>query len=324
MDKSEVRTVIFYSHSYKFVFRSKVMNIIGHKYIFLTISGLLVLASFISLAVFGLRPGIDFTGGSLLEARYKNAVPEITEIKKVFEAAGHGDVIIQPSGGSVLLIRFAHVGEEEHQKIFVALKAQTGGGGIEELQFTTIGPTIGAELKQKSFLALGLASLGIIVYLAYAFRNVSKPVSSWKYGLTAVLVAFLHDVPIPAGVFAILGHYRNVSVDTLFITALLTILGFSVHDTIVVFDRIRENLRKLKSVEPYEATVNRSVNETIARSINTSLTVLLVLVAIFFLGGETTKYFALALILGIIFGTYSSIFVASPLLVIWSSWTKRK
>ncbi len=299
------------------------MNIIGHKYIFLSFSGLLVIASFISLAVFGLRLGIDFTGGSLLEARYKSDVPQISDIKKVFEAAGQSDVIIQPSPGNVLLLRFGHVSEEEHQKIFTALRAQAGEGNIEELQFTTIGPTIGAELERKSLLALGLASLGIISYLAYAFRNVSKPMSSWKYGLIAVVVAFIHDVPIPAGVFAILGHYRNVSVDTLFITALLTILGFSVHDTIVVFDRIRENLRRLKVPEPYETTVNRSVNETIARSINTSLTVLLVLVITFFLGGDTTRYFALALILGIIFGTYSSIFIASPLLVIWNSFSKK-
>jgi preprotein translocase subunit SecF len=299
------------------------MNIIGHKYIFLSISGLLVAASFVAVATWGLKLGIDFTGGSLLEVRYKNGVPAIEEIEKTFQAIRLDDLIIQLSDDRTLLLRFGHVDEAEHQKIYEALETQAGKGNFEELQFTTIGPVIGTELKRKSLLALGLASLGIIAYLAFAFRNVSKPVSSWKYGVIAVTVAFLHDVAIPTGIFAILGHYGQVSIDTLFITALLTILGFSVHDTIVVFDRIRENLRKLKVAEPFESTVNKSINQTIARSVNTSLTTILALLAVFFFGGVTVKYFVLAMIIGIVFGTYSSIFVASPLLVIWSRLTKK-
>ena len=166
-------------------------------------------------------------------------------------------------------------------------------------------------------MAVVLALVFIILYVAWAFRHVSKPVSSWKYGVAAI-VALFHDVVIPLGIFSALGHFKGVEIDTLFITAILTILGFSVHDTIVVFDRIRENLRKLKQSEQFDVTVNRSINETLARSINTSFTVLLVLLAVFFWGGETTHYFTLALMLGVIFGTYSSIFIASPVVVIWN------
>ena len=293
------------------------MNIIGRKYIFLPISGILVLASLVAIAVWGLKPGIDFTGGSLLEVEFMGPRPEVSEIRKMLEGQDLGNIIIQPTEERGVILRFRHIDENTHQDILKNLS------GASEKRFDTIGPTIGQELKQKSILALALAALAIVLYIAFAFRQVSKPVSSWKYGIAAI-VALAHDVVIPTGVFSALGHFRGVEIDTLFITALLTILGFSVHDTIVVFDRIRENLRRLKTPEPYEVTVNRSVNETVARSINTSLTVLLVLFAVMVLGGETTKYFALVLILGIIFGTYSSIFVASPLVVIWSKWTRSK
>lgn len=301
------------------------MNIIGHKYIFLTFSAILVLGSIFAIAFWGLRFGIDFTGGSLLEVEFSVKRPETVKIHEALAPLGLESVAIQPAGERGIILRFKHIDEELHQKIVQALNIASGEKGevLIEKRFDTIGPTIGAELKRSSILALVIASCGIVLYLAWAFRNVSKPVSSWKYGLVAVTVAFLHDVPIPLGFFVVLGHFKGVEIDTLFITALLTILGFSVHDTIVVFDRIRENLRKLKTTEAYDITVNRSVNETMARSINTSLTVLLVLVSIFFFGGETTKFFALALIIGIVFGTYSSIFVASPLLVIWNQLTKK-
>lgn len=301
------------------------MNIIGHKYIFLVFSGILVLASFFALALWGLKPSIDFTGGSLLEIEFKDKRPLVETIQSNLKTFDLGTIIVQPVGDQGMILRFRSVDEETHQRILRVL----GAGSKEQAaivakRFDSIGPTIGKELSRRALSALGLASLGIIIYLAWAFRNVSKPVSSWKYGVIAVVVAFLHDVLIPVGVFSLLGHFKNIEVDALFITALLTILGFSVHDTIVVFDRIRENLRKLKGSELFEITVNRSVNETIVRSINTSFTVLLVLLAIFFLGGETVRYFSLSLMLGVIFGTYSSIFVASPLLVIWNNWTKNR
>lgn len=298
------------------------MNIIGHKYIFLTISGTLMCASLAAFGLWGLKLGIDFTGGSILEAAFSTERPQPDAIKKVLEGNGLHNILIQPTGDRGVLLRFQHVDEAEHQRILAALGKLPGNNKIEERRFDTIGPTIGAELRRNSFLAIGLAIAGIVLYVAWAFRKVSQPVSSWKYGL-ATIVALVHDIVIPTGIFAVLGKFHGVEVDTLFITALLTILGFSVHDTIVVFDRIRENLRNVKGGESFSLTVNRSMNETMARSINTSCTVLLVLVAILFFGGETTTYFALALIFGIIFGTYSSIFVASPLLVVWNDLTKK-
>ncbi len=296
------------------------MNIIGHKKIFLSISGLLILASVISVSMWGLNFGIDFKGGSLLEIRFLDGRPSPVVLQEALTLLV-GGTQVQPSEDQGAIIRFRQVSEDEHQAVLNRLGEIAGRG--EELRFDAIGPTIGAELKQKAIIALALAIVAIIFYIAWAFRQVSKPVSSWKYGIVAV-IALIHDVAIPTGIFAALGEFKGIEIDALFITALLTILGFSVHDTIVVFDRIRENLRNQKAAEPFTAVVNRSIGETITRSINTSLTVLLVLGAIFILGGVTTRYFSLALMLGIAFGTYSSLFVASPLLVIWDNFTKKK
>lgn len=303
------------------------MNIIKHRKIWYAISGLLVVASIFSIFFFGLNLGIDFTGGSLLEIEYLNDRPENFVIKEKISPLDLGNISLQPTGDNGLLIRSKDLSEEEHQLLLQALgnpvskHLETGfPSEITETRFDSIGPVIGKELAQKSWVAMTLVLAMIIFYIAFAFRKVSaglsktgRGVSSFKYGLMAV-VALIHDVAIPTGIFAILGKYFGAEIDILFITALLTILGFSVHDTIVVFDRVRENLRKGIG-ENFENTVGLSVNQTIARSINTSLTVFLVLLALFFFGGETTKYFSLALIVGIIAGTYSSIFLASPLLV---------
>lgn len=286
------------------------LNIISHKYIFLTISGILVLGSILAIVFWGLKLGIDYTGGSLLEVEFAEQRPAAEEIRKILEGFGLGGAVIQLTGEKEVILRFKEIEESTHQTLLNSLP------GAQEKRFDSIGPVIGKELKQKSVIALLLSLAAIVLYIAFAFRKVSEPVSSWKYGAVAI-VALVHDVAIPTGIFSLLGHFKGVEIDTLFITALLTILGFSVHDTIVVFDRIRENLHKLKSAEAFEITVNRSVNETITRSINTSFTVILVLAMVIFFGGETVKFFALALILGIVFGTYSSIFVAAPLLVIW-------
>jgi len=299
---------------------SRYMNIIGRKYIFLTFSGLLVLASFVSLGIWGLHFGIDFTGGSLIEISYQASRPPVELVREQFTRAGVDSATIQFSGEQNVIARFRDVDESTHQKLVQGLGSL---GAMQEKRFDAIGPTIGAQFQRRALLALALALAGIVLYLTWAFRQVSRPLASWKYGTVAVAVALFHDIVIPVGVFSVLGHYFGAEVDTLFITALLTILGFSVHDTIVVFDRTRENLRMQKSTESFAATVNKSVNETITRSIMTSLTVFLVLAAILFLGGATTKYFALALMLGVVFGTYSSIFVASPLLVIWDNWHRR-
>ena len=296
------------------------MDIIRRKFIFLVFSGALVLASIAALSLWGLNLGIDFTGGSLLEVEFRGNRPAAREVKSALAALNIGSVAVQPADTWGMILRFRHVDESAHQKILEVLRSY---GPLTEKRFDAIGPSIGAQLKRRAALAIAAAIAAIVIYIAFAFRQVSKPVSSWKYGVVAV-AALIHDVLIPTGVFAALGRFRGAEIDSLFVTALLTILGFSVHDTIVVFDRIRENLRNLKHPEPYGETVNRSVNDTMTRSILTSFTVILVLAAIFFFGGVSTQYFALALILGIIFGTYSSIFVASPLLVIWDSLTYKR
>lgn len=297
------------------------MNIISHKYIFLSFSGILTLASVVMISVWGLHWGIDFTGGSLLQISFTDARPSSETLHAAVDGLGIGNVGIELAGERDALLRFRAVDESSHQEIVQVLASL---GAVQEKQFTTIGPTIGKELKNRALAALVLALALIVLYITWAFRQVSRPLSSWKYGSVAVVVALFHDIIIPMGVFALLGQFAGAEADALFVTALLTILGFSVHDTIVVFDRTRENLRNLKKPEYFGDTVNRSVNETLARSLFTSLTVLLVLGAIFFLGGASTKYFALTLIIGVLFGTYSSIFVASPLLVMWNDATQRR
>jgi len=291
-------------------------------------SGTLVLVSFCALIIWGLKPGIDFTGGSLLEANYPNNRPDIAKIQASVNALGFGNVSIQLAGDSGIIVRSKDLSQEEHQKLLAALNID--GKIAEEKNFNSIGPVIGKELRQKSWIAIILVAVMIILYIAFAFRKVSLPVSSsqggtlasWKYGVVAVL-ALIHDVTIPTGTFALLGHFKGIEVDTLFITALLTTLGFSVHDTIVVFDRIRENLKKQIGLS-FDDTVEISIRQTMARSIITSMTVIFVLVALLIFGPASTKYFSLALLIGVVFGTYSSICLASPLLVSWKKWSEKR
>lgn len=292
------------------------MNIIKYRTIFFIFSGLLILASIISLSVWHLKLGIDFTGGSLLEVKYAGAAPGNQEIKDKLAQFNLGEINVTPAENSSVILRFKDIDEATHQNILHTL------GDVQEKSFESVGPVIGAELMRRAVYAIALVILMIVVYIAWAFRKVSRPISSWQYGI-ATLVALLHDVVIPVGIFAVLGHFLGIEIGLLFVTAVLTILGFSVHDTIVVFDRIRENLRR-RIGDNFEDTVNLSINQTISRSINTSFTVLLTLLAVYFFGGESIRYFALALIVGIIFGTYSSIFIASPLLVLWEGWKKKK
>lgn len=291
------------------------------------ISGTLVLLSIISIAVFRFNFGIDFTGGTIMEIEYAAERPSIGQIKTALKGFQVGDIKLQPTGNTAYILRFKDIDEDTHQKIISALNFDSFK--TEEKRFDSIGPVIGSELKERALTAVLLAAIMIILYIAFAFRKVSalktsqfKNLSSFKFGVIAV-VALMHDVIIPTGIFSVLGQFKGVEIDSLFVTAVLTILGFSVHDTIVVFDRIRENLLKNPS-KNFEETVDKSVKETIVRSVNTSFTVLLVLVALFIFGGETTKFFSLALILGIFFGTYSSIFLASPLLVSWLNFSNRR
>jgi preprotein translocase subunit SecF len=296
------------------------MNIIGHRNIFLIISGILVIASVISVIVLGLKPGIDFVGGTLWQIKLTNTDLTQTnteEIKIFFEKEmGVKNITVFPAEDNSFLIRLPHLTEEEHQQYLRALKDRFSppqSALVEEIRFESIGPVIGKELRTKAIWAIGLVLLGISLYIAFAFRKVSYPVKSWKYGVITLITLF-HDVVIPTGLLAVLGAWQGIELDTNFIVALLVIMGFSVHDTIVVFDRVRENLTLSRNREDLPAIVNNSVNQTIARSINTSLTLVLVLLALFFFGPVSLKYFVLIILVGTIVGTYSSIFVAASLL----------
>lgn len=297
------------------------MFIIKNKIIFLTISAIIVGLSMLSIIVFGLKFGIDFKGGALMEVTYTGDRPTVTEISEVIQPLNLGTPLVQESGTDGYIIKTRDLTEAERVSVLDALSFNKTKEVVQN-NFNSIGPSVGTELKRKAIIAILAVIIAIVLFIAYAFRKVSQPISSWKYGLVAV-VTLVHDIAIPSGVFAVLGHYFGAEVDTLFVLALLTILGLSVSDTIVVFDRIRENL-KLHTATTFADTVGKSLNQTFTRSINTSLTVILVLLALFFFGPSTTKNFALVLVVGMFFGTYSSIFVASPILVMVEGWQKNK
>jgi len=293
-------------------------KIIQKRNIWLTFSGVLFVTLGLALLVWGFKYGIDFTGGSLLEVKFLANRPVVSELASKLADLKLSSLIIQPVEESNIIFRFQQTDEETHQAVLAKLnelaKTDNGQSALEELRFDSVGPSIGAELKRKSLYAIFFVLLAILLYITYAFRKVSKPVASWKYGTTA-LIALVHDAVITLGIFVVLGKFYNIEINTAFVAAVLTVLGYSVHDTIVVFDRLRENLPK--SNEDFEGTVNISLNQTLVRSINTSLTVLLVLGSIILFGGSSIRTFALTLAIGIFFGTYSSIFVAPPILVIW-------
>lgn len=295
------------------------MNITKYRLIYYIFSGALIVASIVALAVFGLNLGLDFKGGSLIEGSYLKILPENNRIVEILRQIGINESAVQKTQGSNFLVRFQDVDEAKHQEIKNALdklgKEIGAENSFSELSFESLGPSVGRELRVKTFYAIGLVLVLIAAYVAYAFRKVSYPLKSWKYGIVTLITLF-HDVVIPIGVFALLSHYKNVEINISFVAAILTVLGYSVHDTIIVFDRIRENLLKFKNLA-FGEVVNKSLRQTFVRSINTSLTVIFVLLAIYFFGGESIKYFALALLIGIGTGTYSSIFIASPLLLSW-------
>ena len=297
------------------------MFIIKHKKIFISISIVLVALSVISLFVFGLKIGIDFKGGALTEVAYTGTRPAQADIDSALQGLNIGAVSVQPTGDLGYIVKSRDLSEAEHTLVLQTL-SDSGKNPLEEKSFNSIGPSVGKELTSKAIMAIILVSLAIICFIAFAFRKVSKPVSSWRYGIIAV-ITLLHDVAIPVGVFTLLSHFKGVEVDTLFVVAVLTVLGLSVSDTIVVFDRIRENLRNRVSTS-FDETVGRSLEQSYVRSICTSLTVILVLLSLFFFGPVSTKYFALMLSAGMFFGTYSSIFLASPLLVLVEEWQTKK
>ncbi|MEK7094850.1 MAG: protein translocase subunit SecF [Patescibacteria group bacterium] len=295
------------------------MSFVKSRIVWFVLSGVAVAASVAALFTFGLNFGIDFTGGSLLEVVYPIERPAQESVKSALSSLELGVSSVQLSGEQGVIVRAKPLSEEEHQKMLGALR---GLGALEEARFDSIGPVIGQELKNKSATALALVLIMIVVYVAWSFRGVGHVISSWKYGALTVL-AGLHDIIIPLGVFAILGQTSGVQIGTAFVAALLTILGYSVNDTIVVLDRVRENLFHQEGKSLGEM-VEMSIRQTLARSVNTTLTTLLALVAVYIFGGESTKFFALALLIGIAVGAYSSIFIAAPLLVSWEKWDAKR
>ncbi len=289
------------------------MFIMRHKKIFVGISLFLMAASIVLLATVGLRLGIDFKGGAQLELSYPNGRPETVVLKNALTNVGFGDALLQSVGNTDYIVKTRDLSERERSSL---VEAATIGGTYQTIQksFTSIGPSVGAELRKKAIVAIVLVLLAIIFFIAYAFRKVSKPVSSWKYGIIAVLT-LIHDVFLSIGVYILVSRIYGTEIDTLFVVALLTILGLSVADTIVVFDRVRENLNAKKN-ETFEELVGNSLSQTFVRSINTSFTVILAVVALAIFGPESTRNFAIVLAAGMFFGAYSSIFLASPLLVL--------
>ena len=297
------------------------MFIVKYRKIFYVLSAILMIGSIVAVSVWGLNLGIDFKGGAALEVEYTKTIPTQDSVQASLVPLNVG-ASVRPIGSNGYLIKTNSITDSERQSI-VDVLAKEDGFGVK--QFSSIGPVLGAEAARKSFVSIALVLLCIVLFVTFAFRQVSKPVASWKYGLITVF-ALLHDVLVPVGVFAFLGHFQGVEVDTLFVTALLVVLGFSVHDTIVVFDRVRENLRVAhdhNEKKPFSQIVGESINQTFVRSINTSLTTLLALLVLFVFGGEATRMFSLALLVGITAGTYSSVFLGSPLLVTVESWQEK-
>lgn len=272
---------------------------------------------------FGVKVGIDFKGGAFTEVAYKIDRPEQAILNKNLETLNLGSFLLQPTGEKGYIVKSRDLTEAEHTALLKSM-SMDGKNELTEVSFNSIGPSVGRELTRKAIIAVILISLAIILFIAFAFRKVSRPISSWKYGLIAI-ITLLHDVIIPVGLFVLLSHFYGAEIDTLFVVAVLTILGLSVSDTIVIFDRIRENLRASSGNNKinFSEIVGSSLEQSYMRSISTSLTVILVLLALVFFGPVTTKYFALMLTAGMFFGTYSSIFLASPLLVLVEEWQNR-
>jgi len=326
------------------------LPIIQKKNYFISFSSILVAVSIIAYLTWGLKFGIDFTGGSIMELKFSNQRPDVVLLRTELEKIGVRSITVVPTDQNGLVIRFQNTEETKHQEILAKTRELIPGqdqkskptdikvdkvsgqdiqidsvnanepvNGMEELSYESVGPSIGKELRRNAMISLVIVALLIIAFVAWSFRKVSKPVASWKYGLAGV-AALVHDVLIVVGFFSVLGHFYGIEVNTPFVTAILMVFGYSINDTIVVFDRIRENLPK--SDKNFEDTVNLSVNQTMLRSIYTSTTTLLTLLAIILFGGESIRYFALALFIGVFFGTYSSIFLASPLMVMFEKFKK--
>jgi len=290
------------------------MNIIGKKYWYFLISLIIIIPGIISLALYGLNLSIEFTGGSRLTFSFPNELSseKMGTVKNVFIENKIKVASIQKSG-KLVFVRTQPL--DQKQDILIIDQIKNKLGDFKQEQYETVGPTIGSEITLNAIKALVIASFLIVLYITWSFRKVPRPTSSFRFGVCAI-IALIHDVLVLLGIFSLFGHFLGVEIDSLFVTAILTVIGFSVHDTIVVFDRIRENLKRVGG-ENFSNVVNDSILQTLDRSLNTSLTVVLVLVALLLFGGESIKWFVVALLIGIVSGTYSSIFNAAPLLVLW-------
>lgn len=299
------------------------MDIVGKRYWFFGLSGLVIIPGLIALLLWGLPLSIDFTGGSLLEVSFSGQRPEPAQVVAMYDSMGIGDAQVQTAGEADLVVRSKPIDEVVEQQVVTEMEKRFGGT-VTVVSFELVGPSVGAEVADRAAIAVGLATVGILGYITYAFRGVAH---APRYGVAAIL-AMLHDVAVVIGVEAFLGHFLGWEVDSLFLTALLTVIGFSVHDSIVVFDRIRENQTLHRRLD-YETLVNHSIVQTLDRSVNTQLTVMLTLLALLLFGGVTTRHFVTVLLVGVFSGTYSSIFNASPVLVVWENrewrnWFRRR
>lgn len=298
------------------------MNILGTRKIWFSLSAIIIIIGIIAISLFGFKTGIDFAGGTILEIQVTESQNPVADNKLAiinsYKESVELDVAVQTIEENRYMIRSEQLSNEQKNQILAHLRGSFAS--VEELRFESVDPTISYDIMRKAILAIILAVLAILFYVAYSFRKVPKPLNSWQFSIAAI-IALIHDMVILLGVYAILGQYFGAEVDGLFITALLTLLGFSVHDTIVTFDRIRENLRR-RAGEDIDVIINDSVVETVVRSIATSFTLLLVLMAMFFFGGNTLRFFTLALMVGVLIGTYSSIFIAAPVLL-WGRSSKK-
>lgn len=277
------------------------------------IIGILILASISCLIVFGLNLGIDFLGGAILEAEFEKR-PENVVIQEKLNSLNLGEIIIQPTGEKGVILRLKNIDETTHEQILLSLNEIST---VEEKRFESIGPAIGRELREKTVILITISLISLLIYIAIAFRKLKWPIAGWQYGLVSIITLAI-DVLIPFLVLVLLGKFYNVQFNIPIVAALLTILGYTINDKVIVFDRVRENLLKSK-IESFTETVNQSLNQIIGRSLSTGFCTLLVLFSIFLFGGETLKYFSLTLIIGIIIGTYTSLFIASALLVSWET-----
>lgn len=297
------------------------INIIGKKYWYFLFSLLVIIPGLVSLIFYGLNLSIEFSGGSNIDLNFPKTISksQASTIKSIFVKNKIKVINIENSGKQILIRSYV---VDQAQDITINNQIKSKLGNFKQVSYETVGPTIGVETLRNALSGLLVASILIVLYITWSFRKVPKPASSFRFGVCAI-IALIHDVLVLIGIFSILGHFFGIEVDSLFVTAVLTVIGFSVHDTIVVFDRIRENLKRVGG-EDFTGVVNDSILQTLDRSLNTSLTVILVLIAMLIFGGETIRWFIAALLVGIISGTYSSIFNAAPLLVVWQDLIKRR